>query len=190
VDSTGQGRQGLEFPPFYGISRLFGVYEATNYRVSGSPFDPTTRERIVPAAGAVNLLKQGFSGPTFWIEVDDDGDATFVLNADALDLTRSPNPIANFSTGNFVVEASIFGFDRDTFAPYASGPLAVLRTREPRLVLTRAGGAGLRTEAVNAIRANNITAVITGPKGVLPGPLPASDNALINYARTPYGGDA
>ena len=192
ADPSGQGRQGLEFPPFYGIARLFGVYEAQDYRVNGSPFDPSTRQRIVPSTGkATNLLKQGFNGPTFWIEVDDDGDATFVLNAEAIDITRSPNLIASFATGHFVVEANIFGFDRDAFTAHPQAPHALLARREVRIVLSQAGAAGvLRSEAVNAMRANNITAQITGPKSVLPGPLPASDNVVINYTRTPYGGDA
>jgi len=192
TDTTGQGRQGLQLPPFYGISRLFGVYEAQDYRVNGSPYDPSTRQRIVPSTGrAINLLKQGFNGPTFWIEVDDDGDATFVLNAEAIDITRSPNAIASFSTGHFVIEANIFGFDRDAFNRPKNMPTTVLQRREVRIVLSQAGAVGvLRSEAVNPVRANNITAQITGPKAILPGPLPGSDNALINYTRTPYGGDA
>lgn len=194
VDPTTQGRRGLQFPPFYGIARLFGVYEAQDYRVNGSPYDPSTRQRIIPSTGrAVNLLKQGFDGPTFWIEVDADGDATFVLSAEAIDITRSPNAISSFTAGHFVVEASIFGFDRDTFtqSPDIVAPLQVLRQREVRIVLAREGAAGvLRNEAVDPLRINNITAPVTGPRSVLPGPLPAADNALINYTRTPYGGDA
>ena len=188
TDPSGQGRQGLELPPFYGIARLFGVYEANDYR-NGSPYNPTDRTRTGASGSAVNLLRQDSEGPTFWVEVDADGDATFVLNANALDITRSPNPIANFASGAYVIEASIFGFDRDTFS------MPTLGAREVRIVMTRYTGAlGMRQQAIDQTpatgRATNLNAVIAGPVGVLPGPLPASDTALINFSRTPYGGDA
>jgi hypothetical protein len=39
TDTRGMGRKGLELPPFYGVARLFGVYEANDYRVNNSPFN-------------------------------------------------------------------------------------------------------------------------------------------------------
>lgn len=190
TDTRGLGRQGLQLPPFYGISRLFGVYEASDYRVNQGPFNTTTRDRLT-SGGAVNLLRQDVAGPTFWIEVDEDGDATFILNAECLDLSRSPNPIANFAAGQYVIEASIFGFDRDAF----NDPPPAIGTREVRIVLTRyvSGSTAMRTQAADQTvgnRAANITASINGPVSVLPGPLGLGDTALYNYSRTPYGGDA
>lgn len=173
TDQRGLGRKGIELPPFYGIARLWAVYESADFKANGSSVNPATREPT--GAGAVNLLRQNFSGPVYWIEIDDDGDSTFVINADALDLTRSPSPIATFESKSYVVEASIFGFDRGSFD-----------LNQPfRLVLSRD-----RTAANTGTRSTNLDVAIFGPVGVLPGPMTASDTALITYSRTPYQGDA
>ena len=185
TDPRNLNRQGLQLPPFYGIARLFGVYEANDYKTNGSPYDPTTREKTSLPGKATNLLKQGCEGPSFWIETDDDGDASFILSAEAIDIKRSPNPITSLATGQFVIEANIFGFDRDAFS------VDLMGNRECRIVLCRAtASTSMRQQAVNATRANNLNAIIAGPVTVLPGPLPVSDTVLVNYSRTPYGGDA
>lgn len=171
TDSRGLGRKGIELPPFYGVARVFGVFEAADYKANGSAFNPSTREAT--GGGAKNLLKQDFTGPTFWVEVDEDGDSTFILNADVLDLSKSPTPIASFESAHYVVEASIFGFDRGSFE----------LDKPFRLVLSRN-----RPVAISGTRANNVTA-ITGPIAIIPAPVTASDTALVNYSRTPYQGD-
>jgi len=180
TDARGLGRQGLEMPPFYGIARLFAVYEANDYKTNGSAFDATTRN--VTGSGATNLLRQNFSGPTFWIEIDDDGDSTFILNASAIDITRSPNAISTFASGNYVIEANIFGFDRGSFDI----------TKDFRLVLTRPTSSSLmRSQAADSVtRANNIGVTVAGPVSVLPGPATNSDAIVINYSRAVYQGDA
>lgn len=184
TDSRGLSRVGLELPPFYGIARLFAVYEATNYASAGSAYDPSSRNAT--GGGAVNLLRQNMNasdGPTFWVEIDADGDSTFILNANALDLSRSPTAIT-FNTADFVIEASIFGFDRGAFDI----------TREFRMVLTRPTSTSLMRNQANDTNpanryVNNVGAAITGPTCVLPGPAVNSDQVVINYTRTPYQGD-
>jgi len=173
-DTRGLGRQGLQLPPFYGIARLFGIYEAGDYKLNGSAFNGT--DRTDRGAGAVNLLRQDCQTPTFWVEIDQDGDSTFVINADVIDITRSVvNPISQFSQGNYIIEASIFGFDRGSFDI----------SQEFRLVLSRN-----RTQAINTgSRSANIGASIAGPTSVLPGPATPTDSVLVNYSRTPYQGD-
>ena len=181
TDTRGLNRQGLELPPFYGVARLFGVYEANDYKNNNSPYDPSSR--LAGTGTAKNLLRQNFDGPLFWIEIDDDGDSTFIINADALDLSKSTtNPIASFASGNFIIEASIFGFDRGSFDA----------TKEFRLVMTRPTGAGGMRQEANSIvsRAANIGISVSGPVAVLPAPLSAGDSVVVNYSRTPYGGDA
>lgn len=172
TDQRGLGRQGIELPPFYGIARLFGVYESSDYKTNGSAFNPSTRE--LTGGGAKNLLRANFTGPTFWVEIDDDGDSTFVVNANALDLDKSPVAIPSFASKHYVVEASVFGFDRDSFD----------LTKPFRLVLSRD-----RTAANTGVRATNTDAIVVGPVCVLPGPLTTSDTVLVNYSRTPYQGD-
>lgn len=182
TDSLGLGRKGLELPPFYGLARLFAVYEAVDYQTNGSAYDPGTRQAT--GTGAKNLLRQNMAqgdGPVFWSELDADGDATFVLNANALDLTRSPNPISNFAGANYVIEASIFGFDRGSFDLSKEFRLVMTRPTSPTLMRSQA--------ADNSVRANNIGVVVTGPTSVLPGPATNSDQIVFNYSRTPYQGD-
>jgi hypothetical protein len=171
TDARGMGRKGIELPPFYGVARVFGVYESADYKANGSAFNASTRETT--GSGAKNLLRQNFTGPTFWVEVDDDGDSTFILNADVLDLSKSPTPIGSFAAAHYVIEASVFGFDRGSFDS----------DRPFRLVLSRN-----RAVAISGTRGNNVTA-ITGPVTIVPAPVTSSDTALVNYSRTPYQGD-
>lgn len=175
TDTRGLGRQGLEFPPFYGLARVWAVYEAADYGVNNSAFDSLTRAPNNIVGRAKNLLRQDVQGPLFWVEIDEDGDSTFILNAEAIDITKSPNPIASFAAGNFVVEATIYGFDRGSFD----------LTKEFRLVLSRG-----RSQAVNVARSANLQVAINSPEMILPGPLQGSDDLLINYTRTAYQGDA
>jgi hypothetical protein len=177
TDTRNLGRKGIELPPFYGVARLFAVYESADYKTNGSAFDPATRE--LTGTGATNLLRQGFTGPTFWVELDDDGDSTFILNAEALDLSKSPTPISTFSSKHYVIEASIFGFDRGSFD--LEQPFRLLLSRD-RTQANTTGGAPARS--------NNVNVPIVGPTGILPGPMNASDTVFANYSRTPYQGDA
>ena len=178
TDTRGLGRKGLEMPPFYGVSRLFAVYEQADYQANGSAYDPTNRE--FSAGGAINLLRQSADAP-FWIEIDADGDSTFILNADAIDIARSPNALASFESGHYVIEANIFGFDRGSW-DIANGF---------RLVLVRDRGLG---QADDGLRTNNFgqgsAADIDSPDLILPGPALAADEIGVNYSRVPYQGDA
>jgi hypothetical protein len=191
TDTRGLGRQGLELPPFYGVARLFGVYEAGDYKLNASPFNVSTRALPGGTGTAANLLRQNFDGATFWIELDADGDSTFILNADAIDIKKSlVNPIANFAAGNYVIEASIFGFDRGTFD----------LDQQPRIVLTReradseAGDPAVRTNNYKVQWDGSTTAGtssgILAPDLVVPGPLPSGEEVGITFSRQPYQGDA
>lgn len=179
VDTRGLGRQGLQLPPFYGISRLFAVYEAADYASNGSAYNSTSR--VPTGGGATNLLRQNMGqqdGPVFWVEIDADGDSTFILNANAIDITRSPHAIATFAAGHYVIEASIFGFDRDFFDTGEEARLVLSASR----ATSQANTSGPRT--------NNIGTTINGPTLVVPGPLVSADAVLATYSRTPYMGDA
>lgn len=193
-DPRKQGRKGLELPPFYGVARLFAVYESSDYWNNGSSVGDSTRNNT-SGSGAKNLLKQGLDpalGPTLWVEIDGDGDSTFVLNANMLDLSKSPTTLTSFEAGRYVVEASVFGFDRGTFDP----------NQEARLVLTRptsgsntgswttVGGIPVNQSGVYTNRAVNVHKRVTGPTAILPGPVTSTTQVVVNYSRTPYQGDA
>jgi len=178
TDTRGLGRDGLQLPPFYGIARLWAVYESADYKANGSAYNASTREAT--GAGAKNLLRKNFNGPTFWVEIDDDGDSTFILNVDALDLTKAASPISSFRSKHYVIEASVFGFDRGSFDLTQPFKLLLARSR-PVSQANNAGGLG--------VRASNLNIAVNGPVGILPGPATAADTALVNYSRTPYMGD-
>lgn len=180
TDARGIGRSGLELPPFYGPARLFAVYEAQDYVTNGSAYNASTREVLGAGTPATNLLRSDFKGPLFWVEKDDDGDSTFILNAEALDLSKSPNPIASFATGKYVIEASIFGFDRNAFDTF----------QDFRLVLSRPTVGGRTVATDNAVRSNNVGVDVPGPNLIIQAPLQAADQAVVSYSRTPYMGDA
>jgi len=151
TDTRGLGRKGLELPPQYGIARLYAVYEALDFDNPVTPGQP------------VNLLKQTFDGDTFWIETNS-GEETFILNAECIDISRSPNPIVDFASGQYVIEAVIFGFTAGSWD----------RGGSPFGLLLRTGHAD----------------PVDMPTLVIPAPLPDNDEAAINYSRTPYMGDA
>jgi hypothetical protein len=166
TDSEGSGKSGLELPPFYGVARLLGVYEATDWSQTGSPFNSTTR--LPTGSGATNLLRQDVPGPSLFITSDDNTDSTFVVSSECLDLTKSPNAIASFDAGQFVVEAVVFGFDRGSFDLESTF----------RLVLPR-----VRTASGTSVPSSGVSLVV-------PSAAEAADSIAVNYSRTPYQGDA
>lgn len=189
TDTRNLGRAGLELPPFYGIARLFGVYNAVDY-VSGtnpgSPYDQAQEAQT----GTNNLLRQDFDGPTFWVEIDEDGDSTFILNAECIDLSKSETAIADFASGEFVVEATIFGFDRNSFNLDYPARLVLCRERAPNQYNTGSRGSNLPKFFTISTGAANAPAVMNTPDLLVPGPAQAADEIAVNYSRTPYQGDA
>lgn len=172
-DTRGLGRRGLELPPYYGIVRLWAIYEAEDFFDNGSAYNDSTRE--IGGSGATNLLRQNIDGPSFWIEITEDGDSTFVVNAELIDLAKSPNALATFEDGNYVIEASIFGFDRGAFD----------LDSECRIVLARSRPSALNPAGGGASAQVNTSSV----QMVIPAPPQGADSVGINYSRTPYMGD-
>lgn len=157
TDSRGLGRQGLELPPFYGIARLFAVYAASDFTANSSAYNPVDRSFV---GGATNLLRQDVEAPTFWIEIDSNGDSTFVLNAEC---------IKDYSTSTeYVIEADIFGFDRGAFDLSDSCRIVPCRTRP-------SAGTAIATTSVDL---------------VIPAPVQGADSVAVNFSRTPYQGSA
>lgn len=146
---------------------MFGVYEAYDYAVRGSAFNVTSHgDRTARTGGADNLLRQNTSDPTFWIELDSTGASTFILNAEAIDITKSTvNPIVSFATGKYVIEASVFGFGRKSFDLTQPFQLAISSDASLSYIY------------------------VPPPNSIIPAPLRVNDTVLINYSRTPYQGD-
>ena len=161
TDVDGLGRQGIELPPFLGCCRIFGIFSAEDYRLHGSPYDPSSRARTT--TGATNLLRQQYNGDTVYITLDSDGDSTFVVNAEVIDISKSPDGLTDFASSHFVVECSIFGFDRGCFDGVS----------DARIVITR--------EATAAIAGSM---VLPNPTFILPGAADVGSSVIVNYSRT------
>ncbi len=173
--------EGVQFPVFYGPARITGVYRRNT---SGSGPYPTTpasspfnADRVfVGGAGTdVNLLKDDFDGPTLLLDVDVNGDITFVLNKDVIDFSKAPSG-TTWDNSEFMVECTLFGFDR-----------GFLQTNGRVLVARTSGGGSL------PIPANTFTGTSDQKIGVI-APAPMSINSTNNevtvyYSRQPYQGD-
>ena len=158
-------------------ARITGVYlrggnggSPTEVVPVQSPFD-NNRHLVNLAGSDVNLLHDNFDGPTVLLDVDVNGDLYFILNFDAIDLTKAP-PGTNFATSNFLVECTLFGFDR-----------GFLQTNG-RICLTNIVTSPAQDVFCNS--ADGLIGVIT------PSPLMsnASNNEVtLYYSRQPYQGD-
>lgn len=180
--ASGGAFKGIKFPPFYAPSRITGVYvrQGTSVIPVSSPFD--TNRHFVNAPGSdVNLLKDQFDGPTCLLDVDVQGDLYFVLNADCIDIQKAINlgivPIGStFDTIDFLVECTLFGFDR-----------GFLQTNNRILVARAAAGGSL------PVVIDSFTATTDNKIGII-APAPLSVNASNNevtiyYNHSPYQGD-
>ncbi len=179
ADSGGPFR-GIRLPPFLGPARITGVYVRHDNDVVpvSSPFN-NDRVFVGGLGTDVNLLRTDYDGPTLLIDVDVNGDATFVLNADALDYSRVPG--ASFDSSDFLVECTVFGFDR-----------GFLQTNA-RLIIARSTGAGGSfPTTVNYTVTDFTTSGTQGVGLVVPAPLEsgsANNEITFFYSRVPYQGD-
>lgn len=175
---------GIQFPPFCAPARVTGVYAraagtgAGSYTPVSSPFD---NNRVFQGGGGtdVNLLRDNFDGPTVLLSVDVNGDLTFILNSDAIDLTKA-TPGSTWANTDFLVECTLFAYDR-----------GFLQTNG-RLIVTKlsGGGGSLPIDTFTSDVGGNETDGFVGL--ISPAPLAANstNNELtIYYNHAPYQGD-
>ena len=178
--ASGGPFRGIKFPPFMAPARITGVYARATSAGPGyltptsTPFD-NNRVFVGGPGTDTNLLHDSFDGPTFLLDVNSEGDVVFVLNADVLDLSKI-SPTATFDNTEFLVECTLFGYDR-----------GFLQTNG-RICVAKLGAAGASSLAVNAFTTASDNAV-----GII-APAPMSANASNNeltiyYTREPYQGD-
>lgn len=122
--------QGIELPPYFGVARIYGVYDRDAYIahiVGNGNTSGHNSERLLPIDSVTdgscpNLLRTDSSAFTLYLnrnggnlDVNDPsftGAHTYVLTEHAIDITRSPNynNTKSFNDFEFVVEAVVFGF--------------------------------------------------------------------------------
>ena len=143
--------------------------------VPNSPFD--TNRKYVGAVGSdVNLLRDDCDAATILLNVDINGDLTFILSADAIDLSKAPAG-TTFDTSNFLVECTLFAFDR-----------GFLQTNGRLIAAKTTGGGSV------SIGVNNFTYSTDATVGlIVPAPMTlnsVNNEITIYYSRMPYQGDA
>lgn len=179
VVSSDLGRvlRGIQLPPFYGIARLYGVYERTDYENSGASGTMFDSNRFTPiGTAAPNLLRTDADKQTLFIlenggdnATGGTGDHTYIIPSDAIDfrLSNSHTPGTDFEDYEYIIEAVVFGFARG----FINGNNYVVARRNKGAV---GGGNDLNLEGLGM---------------VLPAAAPVNDRFYIAYNRTPYQGD-
>lgn len=116
----GKGLKGIQLPPYYGIARLYGVYDARDYETKGGQTFQADRVTL-EADPAPNLLKTDATQQTLFILQDGakdlttyDGDHTYIIPSEALDITKALNYTVGdkFEDYDYIVECVVFGFAR------------------------------------------------------------------------------
>ena len=186
----GRGLKGIQLPPYYGVSRLIGVYEALDFVAQGGR--TVKSNRWEPDANpATNLLRSDVDQQTLFILQDgaqdmtspvggpvQKGDHTYVIPSNVLDLTRIPGYVTGqgFEHFQYVVVTTVFGFARD----FINGNNQVL-------IRHHNGQGSTNTDAsiANTTVANELQAVGM----VIPCAAGHNDQFYVAYNRTVYQGD-
>lgn len=182
----GRGLQGIQFPPFIGTARVFGVYEYQDYINKGGRAHVNNRYEL-EADSATNLLREDCTAQALFILQDgakdftgETGDHTYILPTNAMDLTRIPvasgvhggfvQGSSNFRDFQYVVEATVFHF--------AKGWI-----NENTIVLARkrAGDSSVNSDGDDN-EIENVQMCIPSPAGL-------NDKVYISSNRTVYQGD-
>jgi hypothetical protein len=173
--------RGIQFPPFYAPARITGIYlrdtsGAPPYSTTpaSSPFD-TNRVFVGGIGTDTNLLKDDFDGPTFLLDVDENGDLTFVLNADVIDFNKAPSG-TTFDNSEFLVECTLFGFDRGFLQ--TNGRILIART-------STGGSLPIDVDTFTTTSDNVMGIIVPAPLS-----LNSTNNEVtVYYSRQPYQGD-
>ena len=171
-----RGLRGIELPPFLGIARLYGVYDARDWDGTGA----WEADRVTPVTDHIpNLLRTDADKQTLYIkqgggeDVTTDADAhTYIVPEDAIDIKRS----AHYADGDewkdmdFVVQFAAFGFglgfiDKNNY------------------VALRAYNA----EGVDPVA--SALGILTSVPMVLPSAAPSDTECYSAYRRSVYQGD-
>jgi len=112
--------RGIQLPPYLGIARVYGVYEAVDYAANGSSWQDEGFTPKTTGTMGTNLLRTDADKQTMYIVKDGASDVmaansdahTYLVTEEALNLQRVPGwvPAATFATYEYVVEVAVFGF--------------------------------------------------------------------------------
>ena len=194
----GSTLNGIELPPYYGIVRVYGVYERSLFhdhlnQLGGHAIDRVTVAGNVSSDACPNLLRTDSSAFTMYIRQNGGKDHvngvdqppihntdylhahTYMLTEHAIDITRLNGVGAGWVEGsvftdfNYVVEAVVFMF--------ADGFISHNRYVLPR----KHNGSGSALVATTTQKAVVSTVIPFAP--------PLGSHITVAYKRTPYQGD-
>lgn len=181
----GHSLEGIQLPPYFGIARLYGVYEQQDYITKGGrTFKANRYEQETDPA--TNLLREDASRQTLFILQDgardftqSPDDHTYIIPSNTLDLTRIPGYTSGqkFRDFHYVVECTVFGFARGFI-------------NHNNYVLVRGfngEGKGANGSANGNIDGDNPE--IESVHMVIPSPAGHNDQFYVAYNRTAYQGD-
>lgn len=181
---------GIELPPYYGIARVYGVYEARLFnahlsQLGGHELNRFTVANNVSSGACPNLLRTDASDFTMYINQNGGtsyvNDATYqnahtyMITEHAIDITRLKDKGVDWVDGSvftdfdYVVEAVVFMF--------ADGFISHNRYVLPR----KYNGSG---DTVGATEAQKVVV-----DSVIPFAPPRGSHITVAYKRTPYQGD-
>jgi hypothetical protein len=111
--------RGIQLPPYIGIARVYGVYEATDYDDNGGAW--TDEGFTLKTTGSIgtNLLRTDADKQTMYIVKDGAADVlaghdahTYLIPEEAIDIQKIAGwtDASTFATYNYVVEVAIFAF--------------------------------------------------------------------------------
>jgi hypothetical protein len=114
------GLKGIQLPPFLGVARIYGVYDAREWAGSGA----WQADRVTPETGGTppkNLIRTDADKQTLFIvqggAIDvtlDENDHTYVIPENLIDIRLSGSFVAGetFEDLDYIVECEVFGFAR------------------------------------------------------------------------------
>jgi hypothetical protein len=111
--------RGIQLPPYIGIARVYGVYEAADYAANGGAW--TNEGFTLKTSGSIgtNLLRTDADKQTMYIVKDGAADVlaghdahTYLVPEEAIDIQKIAGwtDASTFATYNYVVEVAIFAF--------------------------------------------------------------------------------
>ena len=114
------GLKGIQLPPFLGVARIYGVYDAREWTGSGA----WQADRVTPETGGTppkNLIRTNADKQTLFIvqggAIDvtlNENDHTYVIPENLIDIRLSGSFVAGetFDDLDYIVECEVFGFAR------------------------------------------------------------------------------
>ena len=174
----GTGLTGIQFPPYLGPARIYGVYDRRDFVAKGAV--TFQADRVTPEANpAVNLLRRDADKQTLFICEDGaydltgiTGDHTYIIPENVLDITKSPNYTAGetFTDLEYVIEFCAFGFGNGFI-------------NENNYVMAR------RHNGAGALRTDGDNPELEGFSMCIPAAAADSSRVYVDYQRTVYQGD-